>query len=616
MSSGTGQGYHHEALPTKGCIRLLHLLPGTESEQLECRLEIVEINSRPEYEAISYVWGEPTAQVDIRCHGERLKISRNLEGVLRTLRNKQAMRMSLKPVWADGICIDQNNVLERSHQVEMMSLIYKNATMVYVSLGPGKGNASLALAVVNKFNVAFTCWKTQAEERKVAIDKSSVRNFLHEYLITLDKSQLANLNDILERPWFSRTWILQEIGLARNALVLCDGEEIGWEDLMVWARMFVVIDLESSIGELDNNLRVWRVGTLFRKTKTEGRSDAFLRLLRDGRPYQATDPRDKVYAFLGHPAAFREDGYGLICDVDYQKSIVEIYYEVAARILERSGNLEILSAVQHPQTLSGPNEGLSTWVPRWDNWLGDTWIGNRDSSTFHASGVSSPKFSLKSDARYLQIRGFRLDTTISMSKVLTLSETDLKIVSRTRRGLISALEDIWRVESGLRLRFAVSEVLKALGMAISAGGLLYYWRYQHEGHTPEWIDQVCADFISYLSKMLEMEDQSTALWPFNCMTQNVPGAGDAMRYQYAAVHMCANRRVFITTGGNFGLGPQAMQLGDVICVLFGGAVPFILRPRNDHYLFVGECYLHGVMYSEAMDAHTRGDLPEEIFELR
>jgi len=59
-----------------------------------------------------------------------------------------------------------------------------------------------------------------------------------------------------------------------------------------------------------------------------------------------------------------------------------------------------------------------------------------------------------------------------------------------------------------------------------------------------------------------------------------------------------------------------MPPGDIVCVLFGGAVPDLLRPRDDHYLFVGECYLQGAMYSEVMAAYTRGEVPEETFTLR
>jgi len=93
-----------------------------------------------------------------------------------------------------------------------------------------------------------------------------------------------------------------------------------------------------------------------------------------------------------------------------------------------------------------------------------------------------------------------------MSKILSESETTLETVSRTRK----AVDGIWRAEHDMSLQFAPSEILKTLDMAISAGGILYYWRYHDEGHTPDFEDQVYADFILYLSKMLELEDQIPA----------------------------------------------------------------------------------------------------------
>ncbi|KAF2247794.1 hypothetical protein BU26DRAFT_429086, partial [Trematosphaeria pertusa] len=45
--------------------------------------------------------------------------------------------------------------------------------------------------------------------------------------------------------------------------------------------------------------------------------------------------------------------------------------------------------------------------------------------------------------------------------------------------------------------------------------------------------------------------------------------------------------------------PEALRPGDIICVLFGAAVPFMLRPQEHYFLLVGECYIH-----ELMDGHV------------
>jgi hypothetical protein len=48
--------------------------------------------------------------------------------------------------------------------------------------------------------------------------------------------------------------------------------------------------------------------------------------------------------------------------------------------------------------------------------------------------------------------------------------------------------------------------------------------------------------------------------------------------------------------------PKNAELGDVICLLYGGTVPYVVRPRSDgQFDFVGDCYVHGLMYGEGMD---------------
>ena len=61
------------------------------------------------------------------------------------------------------------------------------------------------------------------------------------------------------------------------------------------------------------------------------------------------------------------------------------------------------------------------------------------------------------------------------------------------------------------------------------------------------------------------------------------------------------RRFFITRLGYLGLAPNAAREGDLVCVLWGCSVPVVLRKEGDHYIFVGECYTHGVMDGEAID---------------
>ena len=78
--------------------------------------------------------------------------------------------------------------------------------------------------------------------------------------------------------------------------------------------------------------------------------------------------------------------------------------------------------------------------------------------------------------------------------------------------------------------------------------------------------------------------------------------------------MCPSRAFFRTREGYIGLGPDYLEIGDIICVLFGGRVPYILRPEKDYFLLVAECYVQGVMGGEAVE-RMKGE-PVETFILR
>ena len=107
------------------------LAPGVITDPLHCSVTTINLEDTPPFEALSYVWGERTALSPILCDGRPLSITLNLELALRQLRYPTRPRI----LWVDAICIDQDNIEERSRQVQYMRLVYKHATRVVVWLG-------------------------------------------------------------------------------------------------------------------------------------------------------------------------------------------------------------------------------------------------------------------------------------------------------------------------------------------------------------------------------------------------------------------------------------------------------------------------------------------------
>jgi len=76
------------------------------------------------------------------------------------------------------------------------------------------------------------------------------------------------------------------------------------------------------------------------------------------------------------------------------------------------------------------------------------------------------------------------------------------------------------------------------------------------------------------------------------------------------------RRTIRTSSESLGIGPEELEVGDVICVLLGYSVPVALRRVNDYYTFIGECYIHEIMQGELIRALEKGEVGSQVFNIR
>lgn len=91
--------------------------------------------------------------------------------------------------------------------------------------------------------------------------------------------------------------------------------------------------------------------------------------------------------------------------------------------------------------------------------------------------------------------------------------------------------------------------------------------------------------------------------------------GGYLKWNRVANGATRNRAFATTANGYYVLGPKVMDPGDIICFLFGGKMPFCLRPWGNHFLLMGECYVHGLMDGEAVELLKTGDVAEEVFHI-
>jgi hypothetical protein len=106
----------------KNEIRLLKISPSLEEEPLRCSLEPISLDDNARYTALSYCWGDANDRADITVNGRCISATRTLENALRRMRDVDQDTV----VWADAICINQQDATEKSVQVRLMGDIYSN----------------------------------------------------------------------------------------------------------------------------------------------------------------------------------------------------------------------------------------------------------------------------------------------------------------------------------------------------------------------------------------------------------------------------------------------------------------------------------------------------------
>ncbi|RSL68054.1 hypothetical protein CEP54_002941 [Fusarium duplospermum] len=135
---------NHPLLPGQAHICLLQMRSGSSNDEIHYTISTFDINTAPNYHALSYEWGPKSPLQTIHVMGQPTKIRSNLFHFLSRLK----ARASYDYLWCDSICIDQTNDHERSHQVQLMNRIYRKAQSVLVWLGEARDNSDFTLRTI------------------------------------------------------------------------------------------------------------------------------------------------------------------------------------------------------------------------------------------------------------------------------------------------------------------------------------------------------------------------------------------------------------------------------------------------------------------------------------
>jgi len=284
--------FHYKPLdPSVDCIRLLALLPYDERRPdiVRCKLFTVRFSEKPEYEALSYTWGESKPAETILLNGEPFAIQENLYNALDNLRpTGDRPRM----LWADAICIDQGNLEERKRQVGLMDYIYTRASTVLIWLG--RGTAEVQKIFAKKFMDLEQFYHTQEQKE----EQAKWRQWVYQ------------------RTSWTRLWVIQEIGLSKNLRVCIGRFSKHWDKFLV------------CLNENGNNKHKYEddlIRKLDQKRKgRHGKDNRLEKLLEDFQYARCKDQRDKVYGLLGL-AYDCQDGS---IEPDYTKPLFGLYTDL------------------------------------------------------------------------------------------------------------------------------------------------------------------------------------------------------------------------------------------------------------------------------------------------
>lgn len=245
-----------------------------------------------------------------------------------------------------------------------------------------------------------------------------------------------------------------------------------------------------------------------------------------------------------------------------------------------------------------------SWIPRWDK-VHTLIICTSDSETkFNAcgscllppnAGYVHSTHATKSGTGYLNLQGLVVDRISGF----------LLIEAPLSAGSTNILTIIGHLGAEF-MKSQIREDAKRVCWALTAGKDWYGTPVTSE-------TRQLADFKAALYSVLSATETDNA---FNQYPLPPAYNKDADRFHQSAANACKGRKLFFTDSGNLGLGPMAMQEEDILCILFGGRVPYVLRAEGEFYRLVGECYVYDMMNGEAIASMEEGKLENRWFKLR
>jgi tetratricopeptide (TPR) repeat protein len=601
----------HNAFPYQplavGQIRLLSI--SGEEGNLIYTLSHNDLDSKRKYSTLSYTWDDQERKEDLFVNDLVLKVIRNVKTLLPYL----ARIEEYQHFWIDGICINQDDDKEKEVQIPLMQKIYTQATKCFVWIGEGNFNTDQAIPIIPTI-----VEKLQDYDPRTGLND---RYLAAHGLPTLSYPVWAGLYDIFSKNWFTRVWTFQEAVLPDVVEIICGRFCINFDNIAAVAVKLLQASASISMDTMADPVRdeeilaqaaMGRVRAIqeARKQRHLGASTeyTFLTLLQSSREWLSSNPVDKIYGLLG------------LADPSIQKRLkinlkkkLDVYLAFAISWINQDTHLVIL----HLASSSGRSLlELPTWCPNFSHLPVENPLGLCAVRAKYCAGVKVEEISREDvppDSRAVEVKGFCVD---EISEALPCPWEKQRHITAELRSAGVAKSMMWgrKCLELSQLAYRTSgEVPDAHWRTLIANKHANGHFFTGPGRELYHLMKIRMPFLTTANTWLSDEELLLARQP---MTNSQLLMGQ--EFMESMGYSAHGRSFFSTKGGRVGLGPPHTKPGDLVCIFYNSYTPFIIGPRKEAPThtsneFIGEAYVDGLMYGEALEIEDRN--PDEFFTL-